>query len=90
MKQLKIPWDEGEGNIVASYKGRGNGPVIFTTDGPNEGIDREQSLTFETTEGPNKEIVNVLVKQKGKREHFLVEGEGFYLPDGSMFDTLKN
>ena len=89
MKEFRIKWDEGDGDIVATCPGRGNGPIVFTTDGPNEGIDRQQSLTIETTEGENKEVVEILVSQEGMREPFLVDDEQFFTSEGEMFNTLK-
>ena len=36
-----IKWNEGDGNIVATYNGSGNGTISFSSD-VNEGIDRSQ------------------------------------------------
>lgn len=86
MAKLVKQWNEGDGNIVATYEGSGDGPISLTTDIPNEGIDREQEITIQTTD--KNKSVNVLVKQEGLREVFATT-DGFILADGGTFNVLK-
>ena len=86
MATSTIKWNEGDGNIVATYEGSGDGPISLTTDIPNEGIDREQEITIQTT-NKNKSV-NVLVKQEGLREIFATT-DGYILADGGTFNVLK-
>lgn len=86
MATSTIKWNEGDGNIVATYEGSGDGPISLTTT-PNEGIDREQEITIQTTD--KNKSVNVLVKQEGLREIFATT-DGYILADGGTFNVLKN
>lgn len=86
MATSTIKWNEGDGNIVATYEGSGDGPISLTTDIPNEGIDREQEIKIQTTD--KSKSVNVLVKQEGLREVFATT-DGFILADGGTFNVLK-
>ncbi len=57
-----IKWNQGEGNIVATYEGSGNGPIAITLE-PNTGDARQQEITIETAD--ESKIVTILVKQAG-------------------------
>lgn len=57
-----IKWEQGEGNIVATYEGSGNGPIAITLE-PNTGDARQQEITIKTTD--ESKIVTILVKQAG-------------------------
>lgn len=81
-----IKWNEGEGNIVATYTGSGNGPISLSTDIPNEGIDRAQEITIHTVD--KKKESSVLVRQDGLREVFAPK-DGFTLADNGTFNVLK-
>ena len=39
MKETLIAWNEGSGNIVATYTGEKDAPISFSSDTENEGID---------------------------------------------------
>lgn len=83
-----IKWNKGEGNIVATYNGSGNGPIQFTTN-HNEGLDREQRVTVKTTKGDLK-TVSVLIKQDGLREEYITaDGEVYLTADGEIYGCLK-
>jgi hypothetical protein len=87
--ETKIKWNEGDGYITATYEGSGNGSASISSD-VNEGIDREQSITVETTYGNNPKSESVNVKQLGKREVFLPSDGDFILADGGTFNTIKD
>lgn len=86
--ETKIKWNEGEGYITATYEGSGNGSASIASD-VNEGIDREQTITVETTAGNNPKVVGVNVKQLGMREVFMGSDGDFLLADGGNFNVLK-
>lgn len=86
--ETKIKWGEGEGYITATYEGGGNGSVSISSD-TNEGIDREQTITVETTGGNNSKSVGVNVKQIGMREIFMDSDVEFLLADGGTLNVLK-
>lgn len=91
MAEYRIKCEKGDGYIVASYKNRGDESLYLGTDGPNEGLDREQVITIETIE-PNKDVFThtALVKQKGKRVIMNdTEGALFTDADGLTFCVLK-
>lgn len=85
----KIKWNEGEGSFTATYDGSGNGSVVVSSD-VNEGIDREQRITVETTEGNNPKSESVSIKQYGMREIFLPSDGDFILADDGTFNVMKN
>jgi hypothetical protein len=90
MAEYSIKWEEGDGYIIASYKERGDEALSFITDGPNEGLDREQVVTIETIEEQPTEHISVLVKQKGKRIRFrLADGKLLKTADDKFFNVLK-
>lgn len=88
MATSTIKWNEGDGNIVATYEGSGDGPISLTTDTPNEGIDREQEITIQTTD--KNKSVNVLVKQEGLREEYITADDMVYITaDEEVYGCLK-
>lgn len=62
MATLQIPWADGNGNIILTYTGQGDGTVTVQTDTDNLGEDRSQVLTFKTV-GANPVTVQVVVTQ---------------------------
>lgn len=90
MESETIKWNEGEGNIVATYTGSGNGPISLTSDAPNEGLDREQLVTIRTTKGNNPKEESVLVKQPGLREEYITSDNEVYMTaDNEIYGCLK-
>ena len=77
-----IKWNEGDGNIVATYNGSGNGTISFSSD-VNEGIDRSQKVQVFT----DNKNVDITISQIGLRE---IYNEDFTLADGGTFNVLKN
>ena len=87
MKETLIAWHEGSGNIVATYTGKKDAPISFSSDTENEGIDRSQKVTVSTT---NKELsIEVTINQVGKREMFLLSDGELILSDNQTFNVLK-
>ena len=61
---VKIPWEEGSGHIVADLS---VGKVTLSSDTANEGVEREQVVTFRTTKGSPLCSVSRTVRQAGRR-----------------------
>lgn len=61
---VKIPWTEGGGHIVADLS---VGKVALSSDTVNEGVEREQVVTFRTTKGSPLCSVSRTVRQAGQR-----------------------
>ena len=87
--ETKIKWNEGDGYITATYEGSGSGSAYVSSD-INEGIDREQTITVETTYGNNPKSVGITVKQNGMRECLQASDGEFLTADGGTFNVLKN
>lgn len=81
-----IKWNEGDGNIVATYNGSGDGTIAFSSDIANEGIDRSQEVQVAT----DNLSVSVTVSQIGLREVFNASDGEFILADGGTFNVLKS
>lgn len=62
MATLRIPWNDGNGNIILTYTGQGDGVVTVETDTNNLGEDRSQIITLRTT-GSNPATAQVTVTQ---------------------------
>ena len=87
MKETLIAWNEGSGNIVATYTGEKDAPISFSSDTENEGIDRSQKVTISTI---NKSLsIEVTINQVGKREMFLLSDGELILSDNQTFNVLK-
>lgn len=87
MATIDKEWNIGEGVIHLEYDGDGNGQIAVTLT-PNEGIDREQTVEVETTNGNITE--NITIKQEGLREVFACADGKFILADGGTFNVLKD
>ena len=61
MATLTIPWNDGNGNIILTYTGQGDGTVTVRSDTDNLGADREQTITLRTADGTKE--VQVTIQQ---------------------------
>ena len=61
MATLTIPWNDGNGNIILTYSGQGDGTVSVMSDTDNLGADREQTITLRTADGTKE--VQVTIQQ---------------------------
>lgn len=84
--ETKIKWNEGDGYITATYEGSGNGSASISSD-VNEGVNREQTIKVETTDGSVSSLLNI--KQEGMREVFRPSDGEFILSDGGTFNVIK-
>ncbi len=87
----EIPWNDGNGNIVISSIENQSNTFKISSSVANESIDREQEITFQTTNTKgNKATVKLKVKQIGKRELFVTaDNLIFTTSDGEPFAVLK-
>ena len=49
MATLTIPWNDGNGNIILTYTGQGDGTVTVQSSTDNLGQPRSQVITLKTT-----------------------------------------
>ena len=61
MATMTIPWNDGNGNIILTYTGQGDGTVTVQSDTDNLGADREQVITLKTADGTK--AVQVTIQQ---------------------------
>ena len=61
MATLTIPWSDGNGNIILTYTGQGDGTVTVQSTTDNLGEDRQQVITLKTTDGTK--VVQVTIAQ---------------------------
>lgn len=61
MATLTIPWADGNGDIILTYDGQGDGVVTVRSTTDNLGDDREQVITLRTVDGIR--AVQVTIKQ---------------------------
>lgn len=91
MATTKIPWgDSTGGNIVLTYTGVGSGSLSISSDTPNEGLDREKTITLQTTNPGDKVTVSLTVRQSGRRIE-LCDSSGMVLltSDSQTLNVLK-
>lgn len=82
MATLRIPWNDGNGNIILSCSGgQGNATVTVTTDTDNLGDDRSQVITLTTT-GSNPATARITVTQPTGMLTLRVDGVELRTTDG--------
>jgi hypothetical protein len=89
MATVSIPWQTGGGNIKVNLTGVGAGSPTVKSDTPNEGLDREQAISWQTTFGTPQKTVQQTVRQSGKREVFNASDGEFILSGGGTFNVIK-
>lgn len=86
MAELIKQWEDGS-RLTATYEGSGDGEAVFTSE-PNEGIDRDMSVSF--VDGSGSIVVERTVSQVGLRQPFGLSGGGvFRIKGGGRFGVLK-
>ena len=64
MATLTIPWQDGNGNVILTYDGQGDGTVTVRSTTDNLGIDRQMTLTLKTVDG-SKAVQVTIVQATG-------------------------
>lgn len=63
-KTLTIPWADGNGDIILTYDGQGDGVVTVQSTTDNLGSDRQQTIALRTSDGQATAQVTI-VQQTG-------------------------
>ena len=88
MATLTIPWNDGNGDIILTYTGQGDGVVTVRSSTDNLGDDRRQILTFRTV-GQNPVSVQVAVVQPtGMQILFDRNGNAMRTIDGKVLRVM--
>lgn len=77
-----IGWNTGDGNIIFTYTGQGNGTISVSSD-ENFGDARQQTITVKTADGKVKKTVTVrqaatALNFKTKDGMFVKTKDGYY------------
>jgi hypothetical protein len=59
-KTLTIPWADGNGDIILTYDGQGDGVVTVQSTTDNLGSDRQQVITRRTADGRETAHVTIV------------------------------
>ena len=79
-KTLTIPWADGNGDIILTYDGQGDGVVTVRSTTDNLGSDRRQVVTLRTVDGGAQAQVTV-IQPTGMQ--VLLDADGKTLRDSS-------
>lgn len=58
-KTLTIPWPDGNGSVILTYTGEGDGSVTVRSTTDNQGDDRQLTLTLRTADGTKAVLVTI-------------------------------
>ena len=84
MATLTIPWSDGNGNIILTYTGQGDGTVTVISDTDNLGDDRQQVLTFKTVGASPVTVQVTVVQPTGMKVLLDVNGNALRTSDGKV------
>lgn len=75
MAIITIPWEDGNGNVILTYDGLGDGTVTVRSDTDNLGDTRQMVITLKTT-GANPATAHVtIIQPTGKQILLDVDGK---------------
>lgn len=86
MATITIPWADGNGNVILTYTGQGDGTVTVQSDTDNLGDTRQMVLTLKTT-GANPATATLTITQPTGMQ-VLIDVDGKTLRD-SRQKTLR-
>ncbi len=90
MATLTIPWQDGNGNVILTYDGQGDGTVTVRSDTDNIGDTRQMILTLKTT-GANPATVQVtIIQPTGKQILLDVDGKTLRDADSKVLRAYPN
>lgn len=84
MATITIPWADGNGNVILTYDGRGDGTVTVRSDTDNLGDTRQMTITLKTA-GANPATAQVTIIQPTGMQILLdVDGKTLRDADGKV------
>ena len=84
MATLTIPWADGNGNVILTYDGQGDGTVTVRSDTDNLGDTRQMTITLKTA-GANPATAQVTIIQPTGMQILLdVDGKTLRDADGKV------
>lgn len=84
MATLTIPWADGNGNVILTYDGQGDGTVTVRSDTDNLGDTRQMTITLKTA-GANPATAQVAIIQPTGMQILLdVDGKTLRDADGKV------
>lgn len=83
---IRIPWNDGDGSIILTFTGQGNGTIVVTSDDNNLDMERNQVLTI-SGGGISR---NVTVRQGAAPNFKTADGKFVRLADGQYLSVTVN
>lgn len=90
MATLTIPWADGNGNVILTYDGQGDGTATVRSDTDNLGDTRQMTITLKTA-GANPATAHVTIIQPTGMQILLdVDGKTLCDADGKVLRAYPN
>ncbi len=90
MATITIPWADGNGNVILTYDGQGDGTVTVRSDTDNLGDTRQMTITLKTA-GANPATAHVTIIQPTGMQILLdVDGKTLRDADGKVLRAYPN
>lgn len=90
MATITIPWADGNGNVILTYDGQGDGTVTVRSDTDNLGDTRQMTITLKTA-GANPATAQVTIIQPTGMQILLdVDGKTLRDADGKVLRVYPN
>jgi hypothetical protein len=90
MATITIPWADGNGNVILTYDGQGDGTVTVRSDTDNLGDTRQMTITLKTA-GANPATAQVTIIQPTGMQILLdVDGKTLRDADGKVLRAYPN
>ena len=90
MATITIPWADGNGNVILTYDGQGDGTVTVRSDTDNLGDTRQMTITLKTA-GANPATAQVIIIQPTGMQILLdVDGKTLHDADGKVLRAYPN
>lgn len=83
---IQIPWTDGDGNIILTFTGHGNGTIVVTSDDNSLDRDRQQVLTVRGG-GISRQVT---VRQGAGPNFKTADGQFVRLADGQYLCVTVN
>lgn len=84
MATLTIPWQDGNGSVILTYTGEGDGVVTVRSTTDNKGDDRQMVLTLKTADG-SKQVQVTISQPTGMQLFVTADPYIFCDKDGKQF-----